>query len=263
MFLTKKLTSTRIAAAALVGCLSAGISASGADKLSGFLALDFNSHFMSYGVNVWGADTESIGDKILFQPSFGLEFEVAEGSAVYGGVWGDINNIAPSSIGGKIQEVDIWLGYYFPVGDFTIDLTLNQWYYGGETEGTFDVTVSYDAIALAPYIVAHHRFDPNGAQFKGTIFEVGATLYEFDYESFSFSFPAAFAFALDDYYVNGEDGYAYSLIGANFSVPLSSSGEYGDWDLYGGLTFFHTDKDFTGNAKSTYLTGSIGVGLSF
>lgn len=262
MSLTKNIQSTRVAIAACVACLTAGVSASAADKLSGFLALDFNSHFMSYGVNVWGDDTRDIGDKILFQPSFGLELELSEGSAIYGGVWGDINNIAPSSIGGKIQEVDIWLGYYFPVGDFTIDLTFNQWYYGGETEGTFDITVSYDAIALAPYLTTHYRFDPNGAQKKGAIFEAGVTLFEVDYDSVSFSFPAAVAFSFTDYYVPGEDGYAYSLIGANVNVPLSS-GAYGDWDLYGGLTFFHTDKDFTGNSKSTYLTASIGVGLSF
>lgn len=263
MSLKSTLTRSRLALGALAGSLLLVNSAQAANEnVSASLSFDLNSHFMSYGVNVWGAATEDIGDEFLFQPSASVSFALNEGSAIYAGIWADINDLGASSIGRNVQEVDVWLGYYFTAGKFKFDFTLQSWMYSGENEGIFDITVSYDTM-FAPYIKAHNRIEANGGQDKGTMFEIGATLYETTVGPVSLSVPVAVGFSLDDYHVAGEDGYAYSLVGVKFSVPLGIPDSYGTWDLHGGLTYYHTDKDATGNAESGYLTAGVGVGVSF
>lgn len=233
------------------------------------LSLDANSHFISYGANVWGDETEDIGDEWLFQPSMSIDYAISETSGVYVGAWFDINGVEGAGpgdvgpdLGGDTKEMDLWVGYYFGLGDFTFDFTLQQWYYGGETEGIFDVTVSYDMM-FSPYIKAHNRFEVVGdGQQKGTMFEVGATLYEGEYEGLGYGLSAGVGFSFDDYHVAGEDGYAYSFIGASASYVIYSSDSV-EVDLHGGLTYFDTEEDTTGNAESGYLTANFGIGFSF
>ncbi len=248
-----------LALGAVAGSLLLGSAQAANENVSASVSLDFNSHFMSYGANVWG-DRDIGQQSLLFQPSASLEFALGEGSAIYTGVWADINDRLDSS-GYTVEEVDFWLGYYFTIEKFTIDFTLQQWMYASEVEGIFDVTVSYDAM-FSPYIKAHTRFEAVGNQKRGTIFEVGGTLFETTVGTVSLSVPVATAFSFTEYH-GGTDGYAYSLVGLNASLPLGISDAYGAWDLHGGLTFYHTDKGFTGNARSTYLTLNVGVGVSF
>lgn len=262
MSLQKVLKRSSLAIGLLGGSIVGSGSAIAGENLSGYLSLDYNSHFMSYGANVWGQDTRDIGDEFLFQPSLGLEFALPNDSAIYTGVWADVNRLADSNIG-RIQEIDVWLGYYFPVGDFILDFTVQQWLYAGETEGIFDIKLSYDGM-FSPYLLAHNRFETVGPdQQKGTIFELGATVFETAYHTIDLSFPVGVGFSFDDYHVAGEDGYGYSFIGANFSMPIEALQSWGAWDFHGGLTFWHTDKSFTGNDKSTYLTLNLGVGVGF
>lgn len=246
---------------AAVTCLLAGPSLHAAENLSFSLSLDYNSHFMSYGTNVWGAKDSF--DDILFQPSVGLELALAEGSALYTGIWFDINDQAENSIGGNFQEIDVWLGYYFTVGDFVFDFAVQHWYYASDAEGVFDFTITYTGVPFSPYLKTHYRFEGNGGQKTGVIFEAGATLFETTVGRVELSFPVAIGFSPDDYHVEGKDGYGYSLIGANFVLPLNVPESYGAWDIHGGLTFYHTDKGFTGNDDSTHLALNLGVGLGF
>ncbi len=232
------------------------------EKVSASISLDYNSHFISYGANVWGTDTEDIGDEALFNPSASVEFSITDTSAIYTGIWADVNGLADANIGNDVQEIDVWIGYYFSVGEFTFDLAYQAWMYAGENEGIIDFTVSYDAM-FSPYLKAHNRVEAVGSQNKGTIFELGATLYETEYESWSFSFPIAVAFNLDEYHVDDEDGFAYALIGANFSYALPISDAYGAWDIHGGLTYYQTDEDNVGNPDEGILTANFGVGVSF
>jgi len=242
--------------ALLLGCTSASLKAD--DSISGSFSLDFNSHFMSYGVNVWGNATDDIGDEFLFQPSFGVEFATSEVSAIYAGVWFDINNLAPDSIGGNFQEIDVWLGYYVSAGDFTFDFTFQHWYYASETEGIFDIAISYDAVDFAPYIKFHNRFEGVGGQETGTIIEIGGTLYSMESDKHSFSIPVGVAFSPSDYHVTGQDGYAYTYISLAYGAPIG-----GAWDFHSALTYFNTSKSNTGNAETGYLTLNVGVGASF
>jgi hypothetical protein len=243
------------------------------DKVSGWVSFDYNSHFMSSGANVWGGDTEDIGDEFLFQPSAGIEFALTDTSAIYAGIWFDINSLggpAYPTIGGDIKEVDIWLGYYFGAGDFTFDFTIQQWYYGEETEGIFDITVSYDTL-FSPYIRARNRIEGVGNQNTGTMFELGGTLYEYSpgNSELTISVPVGIAANFNEYHQDDEDGYAYSFIGLSFSYPLPFSGDYGDWDLHGGLTYYNTDddnidnRDSSGDDQNNFLTANFGIGLSF
>lgn len=254
-----------LSAGAVCSALLLGANAQAANEnISAWVSFDVNSHFMSYGLNVWGANTEDIGDEALFQPSAGVDITLTESSGLYFGIWADVNTLADANIGSNVQEVDVWLGYYITLGDFTFDLAYQAWMYAGENEGIVDFTVSYDTM-LTPYIKFHNRIEAVGGQQKGTMIEIGGTLYEYTVEDteLSFSFPIGVGFSLDDYHVAGEDGYAYSFIGASFSYPLPISDAYGAWDFHGGLTYFDTDKDATGNAESGYLTANLGFGVSF
>jgi hypothetical protein len=243
-----------------------------ASALSGWVSLDLHSHFISYGANVWGNDTRDIGDELLFQPSAGLEYSFEDYGAVYVGVWADINSIGGGGVkhfsdaGGDVQEIDLWVGYYFSVGKFTFDVAYQSWLYSGsngaENEGIIDFTVSYDML-FSPYILMHNRIEANGDQETGTMYEIGGTLYEGGIgEDFTYSFPVGLGFSPDDYHVQGEDGYAYSFIAANaaYALPIDALGA---WDIHGGLTYYNTDKSATGNARSSYLTATVGLGLSF
>jgi hypothetical protein len=232
-------------------------------------SLDYNSHFISSGLNVWGGETEDIGDEWLFQPSVGAEYALTDSSAVYVGAWFDINGVSGAGagdvgpdLGGDTKEMDLWLGYYFSVDKFTFDFTYQSWLYAGENEGIFDVVVSYDTM-FAPYVKFHNRFEVvDYGQEKGTIMEIGGTLYEGEYESISYGISAGLAFSLTDYHVAGEDGYTYSFIGSSASKVIYSTDAV-EVDLHGGLTLFHTAKVTTGNARSNYLTANVGVGFSF
>jgi hypothetical protein len=232
------------------------------------VSLDYNSHFMSYGANVWGTETDDIGDEWLFQPSVSVNYAINDTSGLYAGAWFDINDVdgagpgdVGTDLGGDTKEMDLWVGYWVSFDKLTLDFTFQQWYYGGETEGIFDVKVSYDTL-LSPYIKAHNRIEGVGDQQKGTMFEVGGTLYEGEYQGVSYAFNAGVGFSLDDYHVAGEDGYAYSFLGASASYVIYSSDSV-DIDLHGGLTYFDTDEDAIGNAEDSYLTANVGVGFSF
>lgn len=232
------------------------------------ISLDYNSHFMSYGVNVWGTETEDIGDEFLFEPSLSIAYDISETQGLYAGAWFDINGVSGAGagdvgpdLGGDTKEMDLWVGYWITLDKWTIDFTLQQWYYASEVEGIFDVTVSYDTM-FAPYLKMHNRFEGVGGQDKGTIYELGGTLYEGEIGGVSYGFSAGVGFSFDDYHVAGEDGYAYSFLGASASYVIYSSDDL-DIDIHGGLTYFDTDEDATGNAESGYLTANFGVGFSF
>ena len=249
---------------------AAVLSAQAAEDESPFsfnISLDANSHFMSYGANVWAPHTDDIGDEWLFQPSASIDYAINDTSGLYVGAWFDINSLGDDAdvgpdLGGDTQEMDLWIGYFFSIDKLTVDFTFQQWYYGSETEGIFDVTASYDMM-FSPYIKMHNRFEGVNEQEKGTIYEVGGTLYEGEYKGLSYGFSAGVAFTFDNYHNSvGEDGYNYSFLGASASYVIYSSDGL-EVDLHGGLTYYDTDKDTIGNAEDSYLTANLGVGFSF
>jgi len=96
----------------LVAILACGITNAQADEgleVSGSLSLAGNTHFISYGADVWGAGSDL--DDILFNPSIEITTEIAPGVTGILGTWWDVNDNAESNIGEDyVQEVDVWFG---------------------------------------------------------------------------------------------------------------------------------------------------------
>ena len=255
-------------------------------KFSGSLGFDYNSHFISSGKDVWstGGNPDA-----LFNPSAGFDFNFGNGFGLYTGIWADVNSETASSIGGDIQEVDIWVGGYYTYEKWTGNIALQQWYYGGETEGIIDFTVSYEHW-LSPYIKFRNRVEQNGAsggvggaaggQQLGTIVIVGGS-YGFSGEfampeSLSFTIPFALGFSVHDGYYGKEaavgtaapkdrdSGVSFLTTGLHASLPLDFVPEgFGGWDFHGGINIYHTPKSVTGNPKATFLTFTTGLGMAF
>lgn len=232
------------------------------------VSLDANSHFLSYGANVWGPETEDIGDEILFEPTLSASYDFSETQGMYVGAWFDINGVEGADhgdvgpdLGGDTKEMDLWVGYWFSVADFTFDFTLQSCKYSGENEGIFDVTISYDTL-FSPYLIIHNRFEDVGGTETGTMFEFGGTLYEDSYKGIDYSLSAGLGFSLNDFHVQGEEGYAYSFLGLSASYVFYSTDDL-DVDVHGALTYYDTDEEATGNARDSYLTANFGLGFSF
>lgn len=233
--------------------------------LSGSVSFDLNSHFMSYGADVWGAGTEP---DLLFEPSASLDFNFGNGFGVYTGIWFDINDQGVSPIGGDIQEVDVWIGAYYTIDKVTLDVAFQQWYYLSETEGILDITLSYDTF-LSPYVKAHIRTEPVGSQSEGAVIQIGGS-YDFSgndvgIPGVDFSIPFSIGLFADENYQGGDDTLGYLSIGLGFSYPLTGIPEgFGSWDLHGNATLWHTPEDAVpGNPDETFVSFNLGVGIGF
>jgi hypothetical protein len=243
------------------------------DVISGVLKLDFNSHFISYGNDVW-LDGSSMSDP-TFNPMLEIAIELPAGFTASLGTWWDVNskNGGDSSpLGGRIQEVDVWAGLAYTVGDFTTKVTYQNWMYSGGTEDILDIAFSYDTF-LSPSITVHNRLDTGGvagsggqAGDEGTVV-VGGLSYGFDAGPFSISIPFNIAyFATDEFHAPGaDDGLGYGSLGVAASIPISFIGsEYGEWTLNGNLTYYITDSDvIPNNPQSDFLTAGVGIGIAF
>lgn len=246
-----------------------------ADVVSGVLNLDFNSHFVSYGSDVW-SDGDSMSEP-NFNPMVELSFALPANFTATLGTWWDVNskNGGDSSpLGGRIQEVDVWGGLGYTIGDFTAKVTYQAWMYAGGTEDILDVTLSYKCF-LSPSLTIHNRLDDGGiagspgdaggAGDEGTVL-VGAISYSFEAGPVTISFPLNVAFfCTDDYHAPDADtGFGYGSIGATASYPLEFLSAAGNWSIHGGLTYFLTSQDvIPGNIEGDFLTWNAGLTLTF
>lgn len=238
--------------------------------ISAFGSFDFNSHFMSYGWDVWGGGSD--GD-LLFQPSFGLDVYLGNGVGVYTGIWMDINEEAPGTITGDVQEIDLFIGTYFSVGDISMDLTYQEWYWASDVERVLDLNIGFDA-PFSPYILLHGRIDGNdsgGTPEEGLVIEAGGS-YGFDPEStggIDISISGAIGYiATDDFHIfaapTSDTGIGYYNIGLDFVLPLGIPEGLGAWDLHAAIDLFHTPDDVVpGNPEETFMTYNLGIGFAF
>jgi len=242
------------------------------DLFSGVLNLDANSHFISYGLDVW-ADGSSLSN-YGFNPSLELAWKLPGGFTATLGTWWDVNakpaglapGVAESPIGGKIQEIDVWVGLAYNIGDFTAKVTYQNWFYASETEEVLDLALSYDTF-LSPSLTIHQRLDEGGSGGQtGTIAVLGLShSIEAGPVTFSFPFNVAYFFQ-DDFHPGSTDkGFGYGSIAATASMPLSFiSDAYGDWSIHGGLTYYVTSSDVVANArKNDFLTANVGITVAF
>ena len=122
--------------------------------VTGVLSLMVDTHFISYGQDVWGAGTS--WDDPLFHPSRELSFDLGKGFNAVLGTWWDCNNNAASSIGDAIQEVDVWAGVAYTYKQFKFALTYQEWMYNFQNERILDFKVTY-AHWLNPSVMVHGR----------------------------------------------------------------------------------------------------------
>src|SRR5690606_23477150 len=108
--------------------------------VSGTLSFDVNTHFISYGADVWGTGT-SWRDP-LFNPSFELTLAVTDNLNFIIGTWWDVNDNAQSNIANKIQEVDVWAGLSYAFEKVTLKLLYQEWMYASQSERIVDFVIA-------------------------------------------------------------------------------------------------------------------------
>ncbi|WP_193213027.1 hypothetical protein [Luteolibacter marinus] len=237
-------------------------------KFSGTLSLDYNSHFVSYGQDVWGDGDDLEGP--TFNPSLELNWALPADFTFILGTWWDVNGKVPSAIGGKLQEVDVWTGLGYSIGDFSITALYQNWFYGSGNEQIVDINLAYDCF-LSPSLTIHNRVDPGASGGNNGTVLVAGIEYGFDAGPVAISFPLNVAYFLDsDFHAGSTDsGFGYGSLGISASLPLTFMGDgYGEWDLHGGFTYYITDNEVVGNVPSgrpdnDFLTASIGIGCAF
>lgn len=262
-----------LAGALVLGASSPAIADEAGSAVSGSFGVDYASHFVSYGADVWGGGSDFYGSQSTTFVWFDIATSLPNGFSWNFGVWGDVNDNSdgPATVGGNIQEIDTYIGIGYGAGIASFGVTYQEWNYGGVTaERILDLSVGLDdsgvwggGFALNPGLTVHMRIGSESGAEEGQVYvlSVGPG---FDVGSVSFSVPVAVAMVSDDYYIQGEGGYAYSSAGLSASVPMTFVPEaYGSWSLGFGTTYYMTSEDVIGNPEDDFLTGMVSLGLSF
>lgn len=224
--------------------------------VTGSLSLMVNTHFISYGFDVWGAG--SSWSEPIFNPAIELNFDLGSGWTFILGTWWDVNDNAESSIGNSIQEVDVYAGFGYDAGPVNFTLLYQEWLYASQSERIVDLIIGFDA-PFSPYLLIHGRVD--GENLKTGIVGVIGGSYDFEVGPVSFGTPVAVAFATDGFH-GGDSGFAYASAGLSASVPVPFLP--GDWSLDSAVTYYHTnDSVIPTNPEDNFVTGSIGLSLAF
>jgi len=229
-----------------------------AAPVSGTFSLDVNTHFISYGQDVWSAGTR--WDNPTFNPSLELTIAGPKDLKFIVGTWWDMNDNAVTSIGDKkIQEVDVWAGASYTIDKVTVKALYQEWMYAGDSERIVDLIVSA-GVFLNPSLTIHSRIDGNGTQGRGVVAVLGIS-HTLPAGPVSLSFPLNVAFASGNYF-GGTGGYAFTSVGANASLPLKFLP--GSWSLNAGVTGYHTREEvYPTNPDEFFATGKIGLTLTF
>lgn len=262
-----------LVATATAALMSSGVSAFAADKVSGDLGVSYNSHFVSYGADVWGGGDSFFGDNPTTFVNANLYFAVTDEATIFLNGWADLNHNVPSAIGGALQEVDFNIGASYKLGLVTASAAYGTWNYAGDEEQIVDLSLAFDdtgmiadGFALAPKVTWHFRVDGNGAQKKGSAvaLAVGPSFPISDWGSLTI--PVGVTFFLDDDFQGGTSGgYAYAYGGASLGVPLSFIDEgFGAWSINFDLIGYTTKASaIPGNVDKNFLTGSVGLKVAF
>jgi len=230
----------------------------------GTLALAVDTHFVSYGADVWGAGKD--WDDLLFHPMLELGFNLGGGFTGILGTWWDVNDNSaqPAEIGKSVQEVDIWGGVSYSMDDFTFTALYQEWMYGGESERIVDLKAAYSHF-LNPSLTLHCRVDSgNAGQDDGVAAVLGIAPGKTFEEAgdLSITIPVNVAAETDGFH-GGDSGWSFASIGASASIPLKFIAK-GDWTLSAGVTYFLTNEDvIPGNVEENFLTGTTALTLSF
>lgn len=266
-------------AAAMLLAVGASSSAVQADVKSPYslsLGVDFTSHFISYGADVWGGGDEPspFSENSTMFVSGTLTAQISDQLSVFANVWSDNNNNVESAIGGNIQEIDVNLGATYTVDKFAFTIANGWWDYAGSVEHVLDGTVAFNdadmiakGFALNPSFTLHWRYDGNGGQDEGVagVFGIKPTFTLAADSKFpvSLSVPASVAIFSDNFQ-GGDSGFGYASVGLGASVPLSFVPEkFGAWSASANVTYFFTSDDaIPGNPEENFFVTTLSVGMA-
>jgi hypothetical protein len=261
---------------ALCGALAAlfcSTGASAAENVSADVGLSYNSHFVSYGVDVWGGGNDFFGNQSTAWLWGDLAIKATDALTFTLTVWSDNNDNVVSGIGGHIQEVDFDPGFTYTTGKFTAGATYNAWSYAGDVEESVDLSLAFDdtglfmpGLSFGPKLTWHDRVSGNGAQKIGSAFvlSVGPSFALGD--GLSLAIPAGIAFfTTDDFQGGSKSGYGFSYIGGSLGYGLSFiPASYGKWAVNFDLIEYFTDKKaIPSNPEASFLTGSVGLKVAY
>jgi len=223
--------------------------------VSGSLAFTYDTHFISYGQDVWALGND--WGESLIHPSLELNFKLGANLSAYVNTWWDINDLAPSPIGGDIQEIDVNAGFYYTMDKWKFQLGYGAWIYAEQIEHIVDAKVSYNDGLINPFLMLHGRVGDQLSFDTGLVTQVGiapgTTL-----GPVSLSFPVTVSFDTDNFH-GGSGGFAYVSAGVGASIPIVDH-----LSLALGVTYYHTDDSvIPGNPDSDFVTGSAGLVISF
>ncbi len=230
-----------------------------APVVTGSLNLNYNTHFVSYGQDIWGAGTD-FGDNGTFNPSIELNFDLGGGWKAILGTWWDVNSNADSNIGDAIQEVDVWAGVGYTTGPWSFTLLYQEWLYASQSERIVDFKIAYADGLLNPSLMLHGRVD--GAEpFDTGLVTVLGIAPAVTAGPVSFTFPVQVAADTEGFH-GGDGGFSFASAGVTASIPIGFLP--GKWTLNSSLIYYYTeDSVFPTNVDESFLTGSIGLGLTF
>ena len=271
--MSKYLNSVSSKALAVAALLALGSTSAFAedDAISASVGASYNSHFVSYGADVWGGGDAFFGSRSTTFVWGDVGVALGDGWSTNFGAWADVNKNVPSGIGGSIQEVDVYLGATYAVDIWTFNATYQAWSYAADVEQVMDFSIALNdadlflPFALNPKATFHIRVDGNGAQKEGTAIVLGVgPSFPLD-DTFSLSIPAGIAFFADDNFQGGAgETVGYGYLGGSLGIALPFPSTYGTWsanvDLIG---YFTSPAAIPGNVKSDFLTASFGVKVAF
>ena len=267
-----------LAAAALAACSTSMVKAD--TKMSFAGGVDFSSHFVSFGSDVWGGGAN-------FSPFSAKSTTFAHGTvtaaitpelSAFVNVWSDLNDNVNSGIGGPIQEIDLNMGATYSWNKFTFGATYAYWQFGGGAEKAIEASASYNdadmlvkGLALNPSFLAHYRYDVTGDlnEHNACVLQLGISpsytfLSDTEYPV-TLSLPAGIGYFTDPYAGGDGAGIGYADIGLTASVPLAFiPKDYGSWTASANITFYNTpSNDQPGNPRENFLVSTLSVGVSF
>lgn len=224
-------------------------------SITGNLSLNLDSHFVSFGQDIWGGGSGF--KQLLFHPSLELNKAITNNFKLILGTWWDVNDRATSSIGNRIQEVDVWFGGSYTSGILTTTALYQQWMYAGKNEQAVELKFGVDTF-LKPSLLIHERLAT--AYDEGTVVVLSAA-YDFKAGPVSFSVPAAVEYETKGYHGGTKAGIGYGSLGLTGSVPIDFVSKDATFSV--GITGYSTNKDCITNANKSFLTYTTGISIPF
>lgn len=231
--------------------------------ISGTLSLNADSHFASFGHDVWGR-----GHNFLFHPSVEFTKTVTSDFKLILGTWWDVNSMsgpAYSKIGKHIQEIDVWGGASYTMGKVTVTGLFQDWMYNGHSEKAAEVKVSVDTF-LKPALLVHQRFlSETGGNKDGTLALLSAG-YDFTVGPVSFSIPAAVSVETSGYH-GGKSGVGFGSLGLMGTIPVPFIANKATFTA--GVTGYATNTSViaynktTRGANANYVNLTAGISIPF